>query len=336
MKVSVIGCGYWGKHLIRNFYQSNDWLLKYICDIDKQKLDKFKNMYSNVNAESDIDKMLNDDDLDAVAIATPVDTHFELAKKAILAGKHTWVEKPLTSNTRQAEELIELAEKHNVRLHVDHTFIYTSAVEKIKEIYLSGELGEFLYFDSVRINLGLFQHDINVLWDLAPHDFSILEHVIGKKPKSVNATGKSLMKYNQLNHEEISYITVNFDDDSLAHFHVNWLSPVKIRHIIIGGKNKMLVFNDMEPMAKIKVYDSGVQLYSEEEMENTLVQYRTGDMHSPAIKNVEALAKECSHFYNCIKDNKDTFTSGNSGLYVVKLLEASNKSLKSGGKEIQI
>lgn len=331
MNIAVIGCGYWGKHLVRNFAQSGDWTLKYVCDTDESRLEQFRIRYPQCTFTSDIDEILKDDSIDAVAIATPVSTHYEIARAAISAGKHTWVEKPLTSTSHEAEQLIELAEKHGVNLHVDHTFIYTPAVQKIKEIYDKGTLGDFLYFDSVRINLGLFQHDINVIWDLAPHDFSILQYVIGKPPKSVNATGKSLIKYNKQGTENIAYVTVNFDDDSIAHFHVNWLSPVKMRHIIIGGTEKMLVFNDMEPMAKVKVFDSSVEVKNHEDVYETLIQYRTGDMYSPAIRNDEALEIECRHFFEQIKKKEKTITPGESGLYVVRILEAANESLRSGG-----
>ena len=334
MKVAVIGCGYWGKHLVRNFNSSNEWELKYLCDIDKKHLSKMSGQYPNAVPTDNYDEILKDDEIDAVAIATPVFTHFELAKKALLAGKHTWVEKPLTSTSKEAEELIELAEKNNVLLHVDHTFIYTPAVRKIKEIVQEGVLGDVYYFDSVRINLGLFQHDINVIWDLAPHDLSILEYTVGKKPVSISANGQDFFNYGKTDIENIAYVTVKFDDGSIAHFHVNWMSPVKIRHIIVGGNKKMLVFNDMEPLAKIKVYDSGVSVSSREDVYNTLIQYRVGDMFSPAIANEEALEVECSHFYECIKNNKKTNSSGEAGLYVVKLLEAANKSLAEDGRSV--
>lgn len=336
MNVAVIGCGYWGNHVIRNFNTSNNWDLKYICDIDKAHLDKMALKYPNAIPTDDINVILNDDNIEAVAIATPVFTHYEIAKKTLSAGKHTWVEKPLTSTSKEAEQLIEIAEKKNVLLHVDHTFVYTSAVRKIKEIIKAGELGDVYYFDSVRVNLGLFQHDINVVWDLAPHDISILEYTIGKKPISINAVGQDFFKYGKKQIENVAYVTVKFEDESMAHFHVNWMSPVKIRHIIFGGSKKMLVFNDMETLTKIKVYDSGVSVKSREDIYNTLIQYRVGDMFSPAIANDEALEVECEHFYQSIKKGTKTDTDGESGLYVVKLLEAANKSLENNGKSIEI
>lgn len=334
MNVAVVGCGYWGNHVIRNFNTSNSWDLKYICDTDKEHLQKMAVKYPYAVATENIDDILKDDTIEAVAIATPVFTHFEVAKKCLLAGKHTWVEKPLTSTSAEAEELINIAEQKNVLLHVDHTFIYTSAVQKIKDIISKGELGDIYYFDSVRVNLGLFQHDINVIWDLAPHDISILEYTIGKKPVSINAFGQDFFKYGKQNIENLAYVSVKFEDDSVAHFHVNWMSPVKIRHIIIGGNKKMLVYNDMEPLSKIKVYDSGVNIKTREEVYNALIQYRVGDMFSPAIANDEALEVECEHFFECINHNQKTNSSGESGLYVVRLLEAANRSLKKNGESI--
>ncbi len=336
MKVAVIGCGYWGKHLLRNFYTSDKWELACACDSNAGQLEAPEKSYPGVRCTTNAADIFADPSVDAVAIATPVDSHFDLAKAAIEAGKHTWVEKPLTSSSAQANELLALAKKHNVLLHVDHTYIYTPAVRKIKQIIEAGELGDILYFDSVRVNLGLFQHDVNVIWDLAPHDISILEYCTGKKPVSVNATGSSIVKYSDRNLENIAYMTVNFEDNSIGHFHVNWLSPVKIRRIIIGGSRKMLVFNDMEPMEKIKIYDSGVSINSREDVYETLVRYRTGDMFSPAIDNKEALAEECNHFFDSIAVNKPTITSGQSGLYVVKILEAAGKSLKNNGVPVTI
>ncbi len=336
MKAAVIGCGYWGKHLLRNFYTSDRWELAIACDSDAGQLAAPEKSYPRIRCTTNAADVFADPSVDAVAIATPVDTHFALAKAAIEAGKHTWVEKPLTSNAAQAGELLALARKHNVLLHVDHTYIYTPAVRKIKEIIEAGELGDILYFDSVRVNLGLFQHDVNVIWDLAPHDISILEYCTGKRPVSVNATGKSIVKYSDRDLENIAYMTVNFEDNSIAHFHVNWLSPVKIRRIIIGGSRKMLVFNDMEAMEKIKIYDSGVNIKSRKDVYETLVRYRTGDMFSPAISSKEALAEECDHFYDSIESNMPTITSGESGLYVVRILEAAGKSLKNNGKAVPV
>lgn len=334
--VAVIGCGYWGRHIVRNFNNSKNWNLIYICDIDTDRLKNFSNQYPNARITHNPDEIFNNDNIDAVAIATPVFSHFELARKSLISGKHTWVEKPLTASSEESVELCELAETNNALLHVDHTYIYTPAIRKIKEIISNGELGKFMYFDSVRVNLGLFQHDVNVLWDLAPHDISILEYTIGKKPISVNAVGKSIIKYGDKSIENIAYLTVNFEDDTIAHFNVNWLSPVKIRQIMIGGDKKMLVFDDIASSEKIKIYDSGVNIKQSEDVYDTLIQYRTGDMYSPAIRTDEALALEVEHFYDSIQQNIKTDTDGEAGLYVVKILEAANRSLQLNGQIVKL
>jgi predicted dehydrogenase len=336
INIAVIGCGYWGPKLIRDLHASENWNLKYACDLDWLQLKKIKAHYPTVEITDDCETLFKDNSLEAIVIATPVATHYSLAAKSLEASKHTWVEKPLTSTAREAEELINIAARKNLLLHVDHTYIYTPAVRKIKEIYDRGVLGEFYYFDSTRVNLGLFQHDVNVVWDLAPHDFSILRYVIGKEPKSVSAIGKSHIRYTDKQHENIAYITVNFKDDSIAHFHVNWLSPVKIRQILIGGSKKMLVFNDMEPVEKIKIYDAGVELQSREDVYNTLIQYRMGDMYSPKVENRQALQVECQHFYERVTEGRQTDTSGKDGLYVVRLLEAVDESIKSNGNVVKL
>jgi len=336
LNVAIIGCGYWGNHIVRNFNSSPDWNVKYICDKDENQLEKILKNYKNIVGLLNSDQIFDDETIDAVVIATPVNSHFELAKKSLLSGKHTWVEKPLTSTTKESEELVEIAKSKKLILHVDHTFIYTPAVRKIKELVNTNVLGDILYFDSTRVNLGLFQHDVNVIWDLAPHDISILQYTVGKKPVSVSATGKSFYKYNQNDIASIAFLYVCFEDGSVAHINVNWMSPVKIRQIIMGGTSKMLVFDDMETVSKIKVYDSGIDITKREDIYDVLIQYRTGDMYSPAIKNFEALAFECNHFYDCIVKSKETETNGESGLYVVSILEAANKSLALGGTPVQI
>lgn len=336
MNIAVIGCGYWGSHILRNFNNSESWNLTIACDLDKKQLNKVKSQYPNVELTSNPADIFKRDDIDAVAIATPVFSHFELAKSSLLSGKHTWVEKPLTSTVKEAEELLKIAKEKNLILNVDHTYIYTSAVQKIKELIDEGALGDILYFDSVRINLGLFQHDINVIWDLAPHDISILEYCTGKKAVSVNATGKCVMPYSDKNIENVAYLNINFDDGSIAHIHVNWLSPVKIRKIIFGGSKKMLVFDDMENAEKIKIYDSGVRIEKKEDIYESLIQYRIGDMVSPSISNKEALKEEVEHFYQSIKSSTNTMTDGEMGLRVVKILEAANQSLNNNGQLVPI
>jgi len=334
MNVGVIGCGYWGNHILRNFNTSEYWNLTSACDLDEKQLEKVSKQYPNVKLSSNPSDLFNDESIDAISIATPVFSHYDLAKKALIAGKHVWVEKPLTSSSKEARELLEIANSKNLILNVDHTFIYTPAVKKIKELFDSGDLGDFLYFDSVRINLGLFQHDINVLWDLAPHDLSILYYCINKKPISVNATGSCVIKYSNKAIENLAYLTIEFEDKSIAHLHVNWLSPVKIRQIIFGGTKKMLVFDDMLANDKIKIYDTGVNIEGRDDIYDALVQYRVGDMLSPAIENKEALKDEVEHFYHCIKNSVKTLTSGEMGVFVVEILEAANQSLKQEGKKI--
>lgn len=336
LNVAVIGCGYWGNHIVRNFNSSANWNLIYICDKDPKQLEKQSVQYPKAKFVTEPEQIFSDNTIDAVVIATPVNSHYELAKKSLESGKHTWVEKPLTSSSEEARELLEIAKRKGRILHVDHTFIYTPAVRKIKQLVSDGELGDILYFDSMRINLGLFQHDVNVIWDLAPHDISILEYTVGKKPVNVSATGKSFFKYNNRDIASVAYITIEFEDGSLAHINVNWMSPVKIRQIIMGGSKKMLVFDDMETVSKLKVYDSGVEIKSREDIYNTLIQYRTGDMYSPAIPNFEALTMECNLFHDCIVNDIETDTNGKSGLYVVEILEAADRSLAKGGSPIQI
>ncbi|MDY6987442.1 MAG: Gfo/Idh/MocA family oxidoreductase [Thermodesulfobacteriota bacterium] len=333
--MGVIGCGYWGPKLVREFYASHSFDLKYVCDRDPDRLNKTKAHYPTIQVTDDCQTLFRDTGVDAIAIATPVSSHYELAKKSLQAGKHTWVEKPLTATSGQAEDLIETADRNRVTLHVDHTFIYTPAVRKIKEIYEHDVLGQFYYFDSVRVNLGLFQHDVNVVWDLAPHDLSILKYVVGREPKSVAATGRCHIRCGE-NLENMAYITVNFEDHGIGHFHVNWLSPVKIRQILISGSKKMLIYNDMESVEKIKVYDAGVDIQSKDDIYHTLLQYRTGDMYSPKVENRQALQVECAHFFDCIVNNRRTDTSGEDGLYVVRLLEAANESIRRGGKLVEL
>jgi len=336
MKIAIIGCGYWGTHLLRNFNQSEFWDLAGACDLDENQIKKVKNNYPNLYTTNSIDDILNIQGLDAIVISTPVFSHFEIAEKSLKKGINTWIEKPMTSNSEDAQKLIDLSIENNCIINIDHTYIYTPAVRKIKELITNGELGEILYYDSIRINLGLFQHDVNVIWDLAPHDISILNYLIDKKPTAVSATGSSVIKYNEKNLESIAYITIYYEDNTLAHLNVNWLSPLKIRQIIIGGSNKMLVFDDMAVSEKIKVYDTGVKLTNREDIYETLVQYRIGDMYSPALPNKEALKEEVDHFYNCIKNKKNTDTDAHSGLLVVQTIEAANKSLINGGAKIEL
>jgi len=272
-------------------------------------------------------------DADIIVIATPVDTHYKLAKKALESGKHIWVEKPFTSTSEEAEELIELAEKKNLKIFVDHTFIYNGAVRKIKELVDKGELGNIIYFDSERINLGLFQRDVNVVWDLAPHDLSIMMYILPNH-EIVSVSANGIANFN--GSENLAHLCVQFKENTFAHFHINWVSPLKIRRMIVGGDKKMLVYDDMENSEKIKVYDSGVEFDSTESIHQALVQYRVGDMFSPKINATEALSLGAKEFISAIQENRKPLTSGEDGLDVVKILEASDKSIKNNGEIVEL
>ena len=332
MKIGIVGMGYWGPNLVRNFLSTSNVDGVVCCDVSEKRLQLARRKFPGVEITTSYKELLSRDDIDAVAIATPVSTHFPLGMKALEAGKHLLLEKPMTGSTEEAIKLIEAAEQRGVTLMVDHTFIYTGAVRKIKELVESGRIGEILYFDSVRVNLGLFQHDTNVIWDLAPHDLSIMDYVIGKEPVAVTAVGVN--HFNDV--EDIAYLTVQYADKLIAHFHVNWLSPVKIRKILIGGSKLMVVYDDMEVSEKIKVYDKGVEIRGEESIHKTLVQYRTGDMHAPQIDQTEALSLLTTEFIDSIIGLTRPTSDGQSGLNVVRILEAAEASLRSGGKLIEL
>lgn len=331
MKVAVVGLGYWGPNLLRNFLAQHDVEQLIACDTREDRLKVMKQKFPSVILSNDCEKTLTGNS-DLVVIATPVATHYPIAKKALLSGKHIWVEKPFTANVAEAEELIEIAESKNLNIFVDHTFIYNGAVIKMKELVDKGELGNILYFDSERINLGLFQRDVNVIWDLAPHDLSIMQYILGFKAKAISANG--IANFN--GKENIAHISIYFEDNCFAHFHVNWLSPVKIRRMIVGGSKKMLVYDDMENFEKIKVYDSGIEIKTTEGIHEALVQYRIGDMFSPKVNQTEALALGARECLDAIKENRQPLTNGYDGLEIVKLLEASDKSLKGMGRIVEI
>lgn len=332
MNIGIVGLGYWGPNLVRNFLVQKNVEKVIACDQRTERLDFIKTKSPSVLVTSSYEEMLRSD-IDAVVIATPVQSHFSIAKQALEAGKHIWVEKPFTSTSQQAEELLEIAEKKNLRIFIDHTFIYTGAVRKMKEIVAQGELGKILHFDSVRINLGLFQKDINVIWDLAPHDLSIMNYVLSHlKPTAVSANG--IANYN--GKENIAHISLYFEENCFAHFHVNWTSPVKIRRMIVGGDKKMLVFDDMENFEKIKVYDAGVDIKSTASIYQALVQYRLGDMYSPKVMQTEALELAAKEFLDSIKENRDPLTNGKDGLEVVKILEVADLSLQNKGQLFDI
>jgi predicted dehydrogenase len=331
--VGVIGCGYWGPNLLRNFAENEAAELRWICDADEARLAAMARRYPAAQTTTDYQKLLADPKLDALAVVTPVATHFQIAKAALGAGKHLLVEKPLTATEQEAEELNDLAERNRLTLMVDHTFVYTGAVRKMKEIVANGELGDLLYFDSVRINLGLFQKDINVLWDLAPHDLSIMDYLIDRQPDAISAIGSCHIEPGI---ENIAYLMMHFDNDFIAHFHFNWLAPVKIRRTLIAGSRKMILYDDIEPTEKVRIYDKGIttnRVGADREADyQTLVSYRTGDVWAPKLDSTEALRHVVGEFLSSIRERRPPLTDGQAGLRVVRLLEAAQQSIKNGGQ----
>ena len=324
MKIGVIGVGYWGPNLVRNLLSLKEPVGVICCDLNPQRLIYMKKRFPIVETTDNYQSVLNNPDIVGVCIATPIRTHYTMAKEALLAGKHVLVEKPMTDSSKDAAALIELAEQRNLVLMVDHTFLYTSAVKKIKELITQDEIGSIMYFDSVRINLGVFQHDVNVIWDLAPHDLSIMHYIIDEKPVSVMAVGSK--HYD--GREDMAYITIQFESSLIGHFHINWLSPVKVRTILIGGTKKMIVYNDMESSEKIKIYDKGVDIKTEEMRYQVLVDYRIGDMYAPNLEQTEALSDLCEDFIASIQGKKKPLSNGLSGYEIVRIIEASQQSIK--------
>lgn len=304
-----------------------------LADGDAKRLDLFKRNYPYVKTTQNAEELIDNPEIDAVVIATPVFTHYSLALKALKSGKHVLVEKPMTSVASQAEELINLSAQKNLVLMVDHTFLYTGAVRKMQELISSGAIGKPQYFDSIRINLGLFQPDVNVLWDLAPHDISILLHLISEKPFSVNAVGTT---HTQNGIENIAYMTVNYQSNFIAHFNCSWSSPVKVRHTLIGGDEKMIVYNDLEPSEKVRIYDTGYDHNTDEELNRIRVDYRIGDVYIPKLAGKEALQGVAEDFIFSIVNMHEPMANGKLGLDVVKILQASQESIKNNGKEVAI
>ena len=333
INVGIIGYGYWGPNLVRNFFGQKDCVIKSVADARPNRLELLAKAYPSVQGVLNADDILNDPAIDAVVIATPVFTHFPLAQKALQNGKHVLLEKPMASSVQECNILIGLATQKNLLLMVDHTFLYTGAVEKIKELIDTNALGNVKYLDSTRINLGLFQPDINVLWDLAPHDLSILRYLHDEKPYSVNATGIS-HTHNGI--ENIAFMTINYQSGFIAHLNCSWSSPVKVRMMLIGGDQKMIIYNDVEPTEKIKVYDTGYELKSDEDKNKILVDYRVGDIYVPKVNNKEALAQVASDFIGGILEKRTPRSSHHIGLDIVKMLEASEQSIKNKGAEVKI
>jgi predicted dehydrogenase len=340
VRVGLIGYGYWGPRVARNFQGLNGCELVAICERDPECLKRAHAAHPAAMLMTDIDEMLSGADIDAVAVITPVWTHFELAKKALDAGKHVFVEKPFTATVEQAEKLIDLAARKRLQIMVDHTFLFTGAVQKMRQLINEGVVGQLYYYDSMRVNLGLFQHDVNVIWDLAPHDLSIMDYLIASRPEVVVATGQRHFD----GHEDVAYMTIYFNDNMIAHLNVNWLSPVKVRMTLLGGEKKMLVWNDLEADEKVKVYDRGVKISngngngagSRIGIHDLLVSYRSGDMWAPKVDQTEALKAETQYFVDCVENDKTPFNDGEAGLRVVKLLEAASKSLRARSEAVRV
>jgi len=332
VKLGIVGYGYWGPNVVRNLDRLDEAEVVAVCDTSAAARKKVAKAYPDVLVTDDAAELMSSPEIDAIAVVTPVWTHYELAKAALESGKHIFVEKPFTSNAAQAQELIDLAARKNLKIMVDHTFLFTGAVTKIKQLLQDGALGKLYYYDSTRVNLGLFQHDVNVVWDLAPHDLSIIDHLIQKTPEAISATGQTHLN----SHEDVAFITLYFPDKVIAHINVNWLSPVKVRTTLIGGEKKMLVWNDLEADEKIKIYDKGVKVTSREGLYDLLVHYRSGDMWAPQIEQGEALTRELAYFVECITKDETPVNDGEAGLRVVRMLEAANQSIGKRGELVYL
>ncbi len=334
INIGIIGHGYWGPNLVRNFSEVPGARVVLVSDLLPERLMQLRARYPMIRTSTNHRDIFADPSIDAVAIATPVSTHFELAKQALRSGKHVFVEKPLTATVDEGERLLEEAQRNKRILMVDHTFVYTGAVRKIKDLMEKGELGKLYYYDSVRVNLGLFQHNVNVLWDLAVHDLSIMDYLLDERPRAVAATGVSPLPGQPQN---VAYLTCFFHDNFIAHFHVNWLAPVKIRRTLIGGERQMIVYDDLEPSEKVKVYDKGITISDQKDgIYQMLVGYRTGDMRAPQLKSTEALYEEALHFIDSITKGQSPLTDGNVGLRIVRILEAASKSMMQQGQLVEI
>ena len=332
IRIGVIGYGYWGPNIVRNLRGVDGCEVATVCDRSRAALKRVAQAYPDVATTTDASDLMTSPKIDAVAVVTPVNTHFDLAKAALQHGKHVFIEKPFTATTAQAEQLIELAERRHLKIMVDHTFLFTGAVRKIRQLIDEGVLGDIYYYDSTRVNLGLFQHDVSVIWDLAPHDLSIMDFLIREKPEAVIATGETHL--NGL--VDVAYITIYFPRNTIAHINVNWLSPVKIRTTLIGGEKRMLVWNDLEADEKLKIYDKGVQMNNGQGLYDLLVSYRAGDMWAPRVEQAEALKVELNYFVDCVRNNQAPINDGTAGLRVVQLLEAADRSLSERGRTVRL
>jgi predicted dehydrogenase len=333
LQIGIIGLGYWGPNLVRNFRSVEGATVRMCCDLDQRRFRDLAARYGNLEFTSSAKELIESPEIDAVAIATPVNTHYELAKQALNAGKSVLVEKPLSMRTEDAQDLVALADRKGLVLQVDHVFVYSPAVKQIKEIVDSGRLGKLFFIDSVRINLGLFQHDINVIWDLAPHDLSIVDYVVGRMPRSLSAFGGV---HAGRDIEDVAYLNLDFGDGLIANFHVNWLSPVKVRSMIIGGSEQSLIYNDLDASEKIKVYNRGINVVTDEQKHGLLINYRAGDIWSPNVGQQEPLSIMAADFIRCIREKKRPLADGQSGLRVVRILEAAQRSIKAQGGRVTL
>ena len=332
MNFGVIGYGYWGPNIVRNLMSLEGSQVIAIAEISPTARKRAQKAYPGVEVVANASDVIKSPKVDAIAVVSPVWTHYHLAKEALENGKHVFVEKPFTSNAQEGEELINLAEQKNLKIMVDHTFLFTGAVRKISQLVDEGAIGKLYYYDSTRVNLGLFQHDINVLWDLAAHDLSIMDYLIKASPEAVVATGQRHLN----GYEDVAFMTIYFPEKIIAHINVNWLSPVKVRTTLIGGEKRMLVWNDLEADEKVKVYDKGVEITNCEGVYELLVNYRSGDMWAPQLEQVEALRQELSYFVDCVSTGQDPFNDGRAGLRVVKMLEAASHSLGKRGSLVYL
>lgn len=334
IRIGVIGYGYWGPNLVRNFADSRDCTVVAVCDGNKERLDLAQRRYPAIRTTTNANELIESPDVDAVVIATPTHSHHQLGMSALRAGKHVLIEKPLTSTAAEAEALIEEADKRRLVMMVDHTFLYTGAVRKIKQLLDNGDLGTILYYDSVRVNLGLFQPDVNVIWDLAVHDVAIMDYLLPTMPFAVSATGMSHLSGCA---QSIGYMTCLFNNSLIAHIHVNWMAPVKIRRTLLGGNRKMVVYDDVEPSEKVKIYDKGVTISDKPDVIfQKMIQYRMGDMWAPELETKEALAVEVAEFVRCIETGAKPISDGAAGLRVVRLLEAATQSMHQHGSPVEI
>jgi predicted dehydrogenase len=335
IRVGLIGYGYWGPNLARNFAETDGAVLAAVADARADRRAAVARRHPSAALFESADDLLASDGVDAVVVATPLDTHFPLATAALERGKHVLVEKPFVASTAHAETLAALADRQGLRLMVDHTFVYNGAIRRIRSLIDDGSLGELLYLDSVRVNLGLLQHDSNVIWDLATHDLSIMDYLVDARPIAVSADGTAAGGFD---HENVAYVTVHFDNGFLAHFHVNWLAPVKIRQMLLGGRQRMLVYDDTDPSEKVRVYDKGVDIDVKdgETRRQLLVSYRTGVMHAPTFDRREALSLVAREFVDAIAERRAPLTDAAAGLRVVSLLEAAERSLRAEGRRVRL